>query len=137
MYSIRSTGTNELLHFWIYLKRYRKNLIEKLPILPRSSLGVGLVQYHCYSYPSYFGIGTLHGLILAVMEDDSPTPLGHRLSNQEMNTIHAHNFKVNIYLGSRAYAKIKHAFPLRDLPSLSQLQSQITFISGINGWFHK
>ncbi|KAJ7159369.1 hypothetical protein C8R43DRAFT_827548, partial [Mycena crocata] len=55
-----------------------------------------------------------------------------RLSDQEMNAIRAHNFKVNIDLGSRAYAKMKRAFPqLHNLPSLTQLQSQITFISGI------
>jgi hypothetical protein len=49
-----------------------------------------------------------------------------------MDAIRAHNFKVNIDLGSRAYAKLRRAFPkLRDLPSLSQLQSEITFISGL------
>ncbi|KAJ7198614.1 hypothetical protein GGX14DRAFT_374187, partial [Mycena pura] len=49
-----------------------------------------------------------------------------------MNAVRAHNLKVSIDLGSRAYAKTKRAFPqLQDLPSLSRLQSEITFLSGV------
>jgi hypothetical protein len=54
------------------------------------------------------------------------------LSDRAMNTIQAHNFKVNVDLGSRAYAKMRRAFPkLYNLPSLSHLQSEINFISGL------
>ncbi|KAF7361101.1 hypothetical protein MSAN_01141700 [Mycena sanguinolenta] len=56
----------------------------------------------------------------------------HRLSEKAMHAIRAHNFKVNVDLGSRAYAKMRRAFPqLFDLPSLSRLQSEISFISGL------
>ncbi|KAJ6517723.1 hypothetical protein DFH09DRAFT_940272, partial [Mycena vulgaris] len=56
----------------------------------------------------------------------------NRLSDRAMDVIRAHNFKVNIDLGSRAYAKMRHAFPqLRDLPSISKLQSEINFVSGL------
>ncbi|KAJ6453298.1 hypothetical protein C8R47DRAFT_926026, partial [Mycena vitilis] len=55
-----------------------------------------------------------------------------RLTDKAMNSIRAHNLKVNIDLGSRAYQKTIRAFPqLRDLPSLYQLQSEIAFLSGI------
>ncbi|KAJ7302894.1 hypothetical protein DFH08DRAFT_988548, partial [Mycena albidolilacea] len=55
-----------------------------------------------------------------------------RLTDKAMDSIRAHNFKVNIDLGSRAYAKMKRAFPqLRDLPTLCNLQSEIAFLSGI------
>ncbi|KAJ7208372.1 hypothetical protein GGX14DRAFT_295765, partial [Mycena pura] len=55
-----------------------------------------------------------------------------RLTEDDMNAIRAHNFKVNVDQGSRDYVKMKRAFPqLNSLPSLAQLQSQISFISGI------
>jgi hypothetical protein len=49
-----------------------------------------------------------------------------------MNAARAHNFKVNVDLGSRAYDKMRRAFPqLSDLPSLAKLQAEIGFISGV------
>ncbi|KAF8125394.1 hypothetical protein K438DRAFT_1928195, partial [Mycena galopus ATCC 62051] len=55
-----------------------------------------------------------------------------RLNESAMNAIRAHNLKVNIDLGARAYEKMKRAFPqLHDLPSLYQLQARIAFLSGI------
>ncbi|KAJ7211462.1 hypothetical protein C8J57DRAFT_985051, partial [Mycena rebaudengoi] len=55
-----------------------------------------------------------------------------RLTDKALDAIRAHNLKVNIDLGSRAYKKTARAFPqLRDLPSLYELQSQIAFLSGI------
>ncbi|KAJ7245753.1 hypothetical protein C8J57DRAFT_1082019, partial [Mycena rebaudengoi] len=49
-----------------------------------------------------------------------------------MDSIRAHNLKVNIDLGARAYEKMKRAFPqLHSLPSLYQLQTRIAFLSGI------
>ncbi|KAJ7346203.1 hypothetical protein DFH08DRAFT_644340, partial [Mycena albidolilacea] len=42
------------------------------------------------------------------------------------------NFKVNVNLGSRAYNKMRGAFPqLSDLPSLAKLQAEIGFISSV------
>ncbi|KAJ7150033.1 hypothetical protein C8R43DRAFT_866397, partial [Mycena crocata] len=57
---------------------------------------------------------------------------GHKLTPDEMNTIRAHNFKVDTELGAHAYNKLSRAFPaLADLPSRRRLQSQITFLSGV------
>ncbi|KAJ7206022.1 hypothetical protein GGX14DRAFT_367503, partial [Mycena pura] len=56
----------------------------------------------------------------------------NRLTDHGMNTVRAHNFKVNTDLGSRAYEKMRRAFPqLNDLPTLTKLQSEIAFISGV------
>ncbi|KAJ7218621.1 hypothetical protein GGX14DRAFT_310063, partial [Mycena pura] len=55
-----------------------------------------------------------------------------RLNASDMDAIRAHNLKVNIDLGARAYEKMKRAFPqLKDLPSLYQLQARIALLSGI------
>ncbi|KAJ7325782.1 hypothetical protein DFH08DRAFT_622594, partial [Mycena albidolilacea] len=55
-----------------------------------------------------------------------------RLTEKAMDAIRAHNLKVNIDLGARAYEKMKRAFPqLSDLPSLYELQTQIAFLSGV------
>ncbi|KAF7334087.1 hypothetical protein MVEN_02314400 [Mycena venus] len=57
---------------------------------------------------------------------------GHKLGPSAMDAIRAHNLKVNIDLGARAYEKTKRAFPqLHDLPSLYELQARIAFLSGI------
>ncbi|KAJ7195545.1 hypothetical protein GGX14DRAFT_297424, partial [Mycena pura] len=54
------------------------------------------------------------------------------LDEYTMNAIRAHNFKVNVDLGSCTYRKMRRAFPqLNDLPTLAQLQSRIAFISGM------
>ncbi|KAJ7318071.1 hypothetical protein DFH08DRAFT_613361, partial [Mycena albidolilacea] len=54
------------------------------------------------------------------------------LTEHGMNAARAHNFKVNVDLGSRAYDKMRRTFPqLSDLPSLAKLQAEIGFISGV------
>ncbi|KAK6992593.1 hypothetical protein R3P38DRAFT_3429840 [Favolaschia claudopus] len=64
--------------------------------------------------------------------EESQRPQGSRLTEAAMNAIRAHNLKVSIDLGARAYTKTKRAFPqLKDLPSLAHLQSEITFLSGV------
>lgn len=57
---------------------------------------------------------------------------GHTLSTDDMNSIRAHNFKVDIDLGGRSYRKLSRAFPqLNDLPTAKLLQARISFLSGI------
>ncbi|KAF7325517.1 hypothetical protein MKEN_00400800 [Mycena kentingensis (nom. inval.)] len=57
---------------------------------------------------------------------------GPRLSERAMDSVRAHNFKVKTDLGSRAYNMMRRAFPqLKDLPSLTKLQSEVAFISGV------
>lgn len=57
---------------------------------------------------------------------------GHRLSPADLRDIRAHNYKVDVNLGARAFEKLSRAFPqLDDLPSLKRLQSRMTFLSGV------
>ncbi|KAJ7718167.1 hypothetical protein B0H16DRAFT_1337632, partial [Mycena metata] len=57
---------------------------------------------------------------------------GHKLTVDEMNAIRAHNYKVDVDLGARAYDKLPRAFPeLEALPSRQRLRTQITFLSGV------
>lgn len=54
------------------------------------------------------------------------------MSEDDMNSIRAFNFKVNTNLGAKSYAKLRLAFPqLSDLLSLQKLQTRIAFLSGI------
>ncbi|KAK6995578.1 hypothetical protein R3P38DRAFT_2416634, partial [Favolaschia claudopus] len=57
---------------------------------------------------------------------------GHKLTEDEMKAIRAHNYKVDTDLGARAYDKLSRAFPeLAGLPSRQRLQTQISFLSGV------
>ncbi|KAJ3833513.1 hypothetical protein F5878DRAFT_515342, partial [Lentinula raphanica] len=57
---------------------------------------------------------------------------GHSLSEEDLNTIRAHNFRVEVDQGAREYNKMRHAFPaLSSLDSLHQMQTRIAFLSGI------
>lgn len=54
------------------------------------------------------------------------------MSEDDMNSIRAHNFKVEVNLGAKSYIKLRLAFPqLSDLLSLHQMQTRIAFLSGI------
>jgi hypothetical protein len=58
--------------------------------------------------------------------------LGFHLSEEDMNVIRAHNYKVNTNLGARAYSKLCRAFPaLHTLPSLKRLRTHIKLLSGV------
>ncbi|KAK7006936.1 hypothetical protein R3P38DRAFT_3600921, partial [Favolaschia claudopus] len=64
--------------------------------------------------------------------EESQRPRDSRLTEAAMNAIRAHNLKVSVDLGARAYTKTKRAFPqLKDLPSLAHLQSEIAFLFGV------
>ncbi|KAJ7182019.1 hypothetical protein C8R46DRAFT_1313852 [Mycena filopes] len=57
---------------------------------------------------------------------------GHKLTADKMNAIRAHNYKVDVDLGARAYDKLPRAFPeLEGLPSRQKLRTQIAFLSGV------
>jgi hypothetical protein len=54
------------------------------------------------------------------------------MSEDNTNSIRAHNFKVEVNLGAKSYLKLHLAFSqLSDLLSLQQLQTRIAFLSGI------
>lgn len=58
--------------------------------------------------------------------------LGHLMSDDDMNAIRAHNYKVDANLTGKTYDKIQCAFPLlKNLMSLQQLQTHIAFLSGL------
>jgi hypothetical protein len=58
--------------------------------------------------------------------------LGIHLSEDDMDAIRAHNFKVTNNLGARMYSKLSCAFPtLNNLPSLKRLRTHIKLLSGI------
>ncbi|KDQ12314.1 hypothetical protein BOTBODRAFT_112976, partial [Botryobasidium botryosum FD-172 SS1] len=58
--------------------------------------------------------------------------LGIHLSAIDMHNIRAHNFKTDVHLGTRAYAKLRHAFKeLSNLNSTQRLRTRIAFLSGV------
>ena len=57
---------------------------------------------------------------------------GINLSDDDMNVIRAHNYKVDVNLGDRSFNKLIRAFPaLGGLPSLKRIQSRIAFLLGV------
>jgi hypothetical protein len=58
--------------------------------------------------------------------------LGIHLSDDDWTAIRAHNYKVDVDLGARSYAKLPRAFPsFKNLPSLKRLRNHIKFLSGV------
>ncbi|CCO38023.1 hypothetical protein BN14_12185 [Rhizoctonia solani AG-1 IB] len=60
---------------------------------------------------------------------------GQRLDNADMLAIEAFNYKVNTDISSRAYGKLRQAFPgrLGDLPTEPRLKKYIKTLSGLAG----
>lgn len=57
---------------------------------------------------------------------------GYHLSEDDMTTIRAHNFKVDTDIGANTFEKLPRAFPeLRDISSLQKLRTRVTFLSGV------
>jgi hypothetical protein len=59
---------------------------------------------------------------------------GNNLSEVDLSTIRAYNYKINVNLGDRSFEKLPRAFPgppIGTLPSLTRIRRRIAFLSGI------